>query len=150
MCRRFDVERGDIGLEITEGALVNDMQGTRAALMRLRSNGFRISLDDFGTGYSSLSYLQNLPIDLMKIDRSFVKDLHASPGSRAIATAIISMGHTLGLRVLAEGVETEEQAAMLRQWGCEDAQGYLYARPMPVEQFGRYLIEHLPEVAKAV
>ncbi len=136
-----------IELEITESALVNDLPGTRARLEDLRRAGFRIALDDFGTGYSSLSYLQSLPIDVMKIDRSFVKDIEHSAGSRAIAVAIISLAHTLGLRVVAEGVETGRQAAWLRQWGCDEAQGFLYARPLPADDYVRLLAE--PSAAHA-
>jgi EAL domain-containing protein (putative c-di-GMP-specific phosphodiesterase class I) len=138
-----------IELEVTESVLVEDMQTTCATLERLRSAGFRIALDDFGTGQSSLSYLHNLPIDVMKIDQSFVCNIVSSPSSRAIAVAIIAMARTLGIRVVAEGVETDDQALMLREWGCEEAQGFLYSRPLQVEDFDRFMAAHTSDVACA-
>jgi diguanylate cyclase (GGDEF)-like protein len=146
----FGVDPGALELEITESALVDDMAASCAALQRLRDAGFRIALDDFGTGYSSMSYLQNLPIDVMKIDRSFVADIVDSPGSRAIAVAIIGMARTLGLRVVAEGVETQEQATLLRQWGCEEAQGYFFSPPLPPDRFEAYLSAHLGDAVCVV
>lgn len=136
----YGLRPADIELEITETVLVQDLDSSARTLQALRSEGFRIALDDFGTGYSSLSYLKNLPIDVMKIDRSFVHDIATSPGSRAIAVAIVGIAHTLGMRVVAEGIETLEQAELLRQWGCEEGQGYLFARPMPPPEFGRYVM----------
>ena len=138
-----------IELEVTESVLVDDMQTTCATLERLRSAGFRIALDDFGTGQSSLSYLHSLPIDVMKIDQSFVCNIVSSPSSRAIAVAIIAMARTLGIRVVAEGVETDDQALMLREWGCEEAQGFLYSRPLQVEDFDRFMAAHTSDVACA-
>lgn len=145
----FGLKPAAIELEITESALVDDMRATCATLQRLRGAGFRIALDDFGTGYSSMSYLHSLPIDVMKIDRSFVADIVSSTGSRAIAIAIIGMARTLGLRVVAEGVETREQATMLLQWGCEEAQGFFYSRPLPSEDFERFIATHSPDFACA-
>jgi diguanylate cyclase (GGDEF)-like protein/PAS domain S-box-containing protein len=116
-------------LELTEGVLIEDREQAVAILERLKRTGVKIAIDDFGTGYSSLSYLSGLPIDCLKIDRAFV--VAAGKGGRdaAIVQAIISLAHSLGLRVLAEGVETEAQAAFLRVHGCDEAQGYLFARP---------------------
>jgi diguanylate cyclase len=137
----------DIELEITESAFVENLEESCAALGGLREAGFRIALDDFGTGYSSLSYLRNLPIDVMKVDQSFVMDIVTSAGSRAIAIAIIGMAKTLGIRVIAEGVETNEQAALLREWGCDELQGYLFSRPLATAAFERFLDTRLPAPA---
>lgn len=102
------------------------------ALKRL---GLSLSLDDFGTGYSSLSYLRRFPIDELKIDRSFINDIHNNPDDAAIAAAIIAMARSLGLSVVAEGVENREQAELLAILGCSQVQGYYYARPMTVSAF---------------
>jgi diguanylate cyclase (GGDEF)-like protein len=146
---RAGLQPADIELEITEGALVDDLDVTRAILHQLREAGFRIALDDFGTGYSSLSYLKTLPIDVMKVDRSFVIDLARNTGSQAIANAIITMAHTVGIRVVAEGIETAEQANLLRKWGCDEGQGYLFARPMPAGDFEAFVTASEPAVSVA-
>jgi diguanylate cyclase len=117
-------------LEITESAVVDD-QVALPALERLRAHGIRIAIDDFGTGYSSLQYLSRLPIDILKIDRSFVGELDGTGRGSAIAEAVIRLAQILGLTTVAEGIETPEQANELRELGCETAQGYLYAKPMP-------------------
>lgn len=116
-------------LELTEGVLIDDREEAAAILGRLKTLGVQIAVDDFGTGYSSLSYLSGLPIDCLKIDRSFVVQTTRGGRDAAIAQAIISLGHSLGLRVLAEGVETPEQLEFLRRHGCNECQGYLFARP---------------------
>ena len=117
-------------------------EATIRSLMALKSVGVRISIDDFGMGYSSLSQLQRLPIDTLKIDQSFVRDITTDPNDAAIATAIITLGHTLKLNVVAEGVETAEQLAFLRQQGCDRLQGYLLARPLPPEECLALLAAH--------
>ncbi|GAA4425289.1 putative bifunctional diguanylate cyclase/phosphodiesterase [Acidovorax lacteus] len=122
-------------LEITETALAERTEDARTTLLRLRALGVRLAIDDFGTGYSSLGQLKQLPIDVLKIDRGFIQDLPASADDLAISTAIIAMGHSLGLDVLAEGVETEAQLACLRERGCDHYQGYLCSRPLPAEAF---------------
>ncbi|MEQ6917142.1 sensor domain-containing protein [Halomonas aquatica] len=121
-------------LEITESALMFDMEAAVITMSRLGKLGVRISLDDFGTGYSSLSYLQRFPIDTIKIDKSFVSGMQTDAGSSAIVNAMIAMSHSLGLQVIAEGVETEAQRDSLRERGCDQAQGYLFSRPLPFEQ----------------
>ncbi|GIF24056.1 diguanylate cyclase (GGDEF)-like protein [Actinoplanes tereljensis] len=116
-------------LEVTESALVDDDSGI-AALHQLRSHGVRIAVDDFGTGYSSLQYLTRLPVDILKIDRSFVATMDGTPSGAAVATAIIYLANVLNMRTIAEGIETTEQAEELRALGCETGQGYLYAKPL--------------------
>ncbi|MGE7418662.1 bifunctional diguanylate cyclase/phosphodiesterase [Methylobacterium tarhaniae] len=120
-------------LEITESVLLQDDDATLAILHRLRALGVGTAMDDFGTGYSSLSYLRRFPFDKIKIDRCFVQDLGQEDGSGAIVRATIGLGKALGMIVLAEGVETEAQAAILREAGCDELQGYLFGRPCPVE-----------------
>jgi EAL domain-containing protein (putative c-di-GMP-specific phosphodiesterase class I) len=119
-----------LGLEITEGVLITGGGTTAETIDALRALGVRLMLDDFGTGYSSLSYLRRFPLDVLKIDRSFVTTVHESIESRAIVEAITAMAHALGIDVTAEGVETGDQLAALRELGCASVQGYLLARPM--------------------
>jgi len=109
------------------------------SLEKLKAIGVCLSIDDFGTGYSSLNYLHQFPIDKLKIDQSFVRDMLDDPADLAITRAIIGLGHTLGLRVVAEGVEHQEEADILRQAGCDELQGYLYARPMPADDLRAWL-----------
>ena len=119
-------------LELTESHLVEDLEGTVAKMSALRAQGLRISLDDFGTGYSSLNHLRRLPIDQLKIDQSFVRDILIDPTDLSIVRAIVEMGRNLGLEVLAEGVETHAQRDMLVELGCTRFQGYLFGRPAPL------------------
>jgi diguanylate cyclase (GGDEF)-like protein/PAS domain S-box-containing protein len=128
-----------LDLEITE---TNAMQNAEAAihtLRELKTLGVRISIDDFGIGYSSLNYLKRLPIDTLKIDQSFVRDITSDPDDAAIATAVIALAHTLKLRVVAEGVETQEQLAFLAARHCDRMQGYLFSRPLPPQECGEFL-----------
>ncbi len=126
-------------LEITESMIMQDPEKTSATLRELRDIGIRIAVDDFGTGYSSLDILKKLPLDYLKIDRSFVANITTADGDRAIASAIVSMAHSLKLKVIAEGVETKEQLAVLAELGCDEAQGYLFGRPMPAGECARFL-----------
>jgi diguanylate cyclase (GGDEF)-like protein len=129
--RDADLEGEALDLEITESVFIHGTETARTALEALRREGVSFSIDDFGTGYSSLSYLQRFPVDAVKIDRSFVANLPAAESDASIATTIIAMAHSLKLTVVAEGVETPEQAEFLKAQGCDQVQGYLYGRPMP-------------------
>ena len=120
-----------IELELTESMLMDNVQGTIETLQKLHDAGIQFSIDDFGTGYSSLSYLKRFPISSLKIDQSFVHDLSSNANDEAIVAAIIALGHSLGLRVIAEGVETEDQLDKLRSKGCNEMQGFLFSRPVP-------------------
>jgi diguanylate cyclase (GGDEF)-like protein len=126
-------------LEITEGVAMQDVDFTITMLRELREMGVQISMDDFGTGHSSLSYLKRFPIDFVKIDQSFVRDLTVDPSDAAIASSIIAMAHNLNLKVIAEGVETAEQLAFLKDRRCDEMQGYLFSRPLPSEELERML-----------
>jgi EAL domain-containing protein (putative c-di-GMP-specific phosphodiesterase class I) len=124
-----------IELELTERMLMDDLPAVKARLEQLKALGLRISVDDFGTGYSSLGHLKVLPIDKLKIDRSFILDLPGERDSAAIARAIIQMGLSLGLTVIAEGVETEAQREFLATQGCDELQGMLVSPPLSVAAF---------------
>jgi diguanylate cyclase (GGDEF)-like protein/PAS domain S-box-containing protein len=124
-----------LAVEITEGLLLDDRPVVIDALKAFHEAGVQVSIDDFGTGYSAMSYLKKFEIDFLKIDRSFINDLGSSPADQAIVEAMIVMAHKLGMQVIAEGVETEDQSRMLQVAGCDFAQGYLFARPMPIADF---------------
>ncbi len=128
-------------LELTESILVQNVELTISKLNELKSMGVQISLDDFGTGYSSLSYLQQFPFDLLKIDRCFVQDINTNATNAALTHAIIQMAHSLNLKVIAEGVETREELAVLYENNCDNIQGYLFSRPVKAEEFKRMLQE---------
>ena len=130
---REQIAPGFLTLEITESLLIEHLETVQRALKSLQGLGVHLSLDDFGIGYSSLSYLRDLPLDSVKIDRSLIKNIIDTPRVAALAAAIIDMGHALDLHVVAEGIETEQQAAVLRALGCDLAQGYYFARPMAPE-----------------
>lgn len=145
------IEPGILQLEITESLLMEDTDRSVAALQELKSLGLEIFLDDFGTGYSSLAYLKKFPLDGLKIDRSFVRDLPHDPDDEAITRAILALSAALRLRVVAEGVENDEQLRFLREAGCDEAQGYLFAPPLQypefldwLEQFGARDIAGMP------
>jgi EAL domain-containing protein (putative c-di-GMP-specific phosphodiesterase class I) len=122
-------------LELTESMLLDDVAAVTANMVALKAIGVGFALDDFGTGYSSLAYLQRLPLDQIKIDRSFVHDITGSASDRAIVRAIVNLAHSLGFEVMAEGVETAAQLGVLRELGCRAYQGYLMGKPLPVDAF---------------
>ena len=137
--RAAGVDPCRLELELTESAILSDMDETIRRMNELRALGIRFALDDFGTGYSSLSYLKRLPLDQLKIDQSFVRDMAEDEGSEAIVLAILSLSHALGLEVVAEGVERPEQRDFLRHHGCDCFQGYLFGKPLPMEAWGDFL-----------
>ncbi|MEG0936887.1 MAG: EAL domain-containing protein [Comamonas sp.] len=126
-------------LEITESALAEKPEDALTVLTRLRDLGLRLAIDDFGTGYSSLAHLKRFPLDLLKIDQGFIRDIPNSADDMTISSSVIALGHAMGLKVLAEGVETREQLAFLQEKGCDYFQGYFYSRPVPAEDFTRLL-----------
>lgn len=137
--QRHELLPSVLEVEITESLLMESQQHACDVLLRLQQMGIATAVDDFGTGYSSLAYLKSLPIDHLKIDRAFIKDLPGDDSDVAITRAVIDLGHALGFRITAEGIETEEQYAFLRNAGCDQGQGFLMGRPMPVAQFEQWL-----------
>ena len=128
-------------VELTESSLMENTQNTITGLQRLRAMGVKISIDDFGTGYSSLAYLRRFPIDTLKIDIAFIREVTSNPQDAAITRTIIELAHSLDLRVVAEGVETQAQLAFLKAAGCDQIQGYLFSRPLPMAELERLLME---------
>jgi EAL domain-containing protein (putative c-di-GMP-specific phosphodiesterase class I) len=126
-------------LEITESAIMQDPEEAIKTLHKLKSMGIQISIDDFGTGYSSLNYLKRIPMDYLKIDRSFVMNIGNNTSDQAIIKAIVAMAQSLNIKVIAEGVETEEQLKFLQQCGCEAVQGFLYHTPQPAHEVSKSL-----------
>jgi diguanylate cyclase (GGDEF)-like protein/PAS domain S-box-containing protein len=139
--RKLALPPACIVMEITEGLLMDDRAEVKDTLLAYRDAGIQVSLDDFGTGYSAMSYLQRFDIDYIKIDQSFVRNMVNSSGDQAIVEAIVVMAHKLGMKVIAEGVETEQQRDILAAAGCDYGQGYLFARPMPASQFEEFLVK---------
>jgi len=128
-------------IELTESLFMSDVTPAVDLLHRMKALGVNLSIDDFGTGYSSLSYLSRFPIDVLKIDRSFVADITRDANDEAIVTSIIALAHNLKLAVIAEGVETGEQLDYLRRHGCDEIQGYYFSRPVPAAEFEQLLVE---------
>jgi EAL domain-containing protein (putative c-di-GMP-specific phosphodiesterase class I) len=143
--RELGLPGENIVVEITEGLLLNADAEVTDELFRLRDADIQVAIDDFGTGYSSLSYLKKFDIDYLKIDRSFVNNLESDANDMALSEAIIVMAHKLGLKVIAEGVETEGQRSLLAAAGCDYAQGYLFSKAIPPEEFERLLITQGPQ-----
>ena len=133
--RRTEADPKNIKIEITESMLLESLEETVVIMNTLKSHGVQFSLDDFGTGYSSLAYLKRLPLDQLKIDRTFVRDILSNATNGALAQAIISLARALGLLVIAEGVETDEQRDLLARLGCECYQGFLFSKAVPPADF---------------
>ena len=136
---RTGIPHGSLEMEVTESKIMQNAENVVAQLEQLRELGIRLSIDDFGTGYSSLSYLKKLPVDRLKIDRSFVQDLMSDNDDAAIAEAILAMAKSLGLKVTAEGVEVDAQHQFFVEKQCDNAQGYLYSKPMPIQDFNQFM-----------
>lgn len=137
-------------LELTESVMMKRAESAASILKALRDAGVQVAVDDFGTGYSSLSYLRRFPIDALKIDQSFVRHISAPPVDTTIVTAVVGMGRSLKLRVVAEGVETQEELEFLRTQQCDEAQGYLFSRPVVAQQFAKLLKTGIPEAAAVI
>jgi EAL domain-containing protein (putative c-di-GMP-specific phosphodiesterase class I) len=129
----YQVKPEQLEIELTESCLLADMDKMKALLQRFRDIGLSIAIDDFGTGYSSLAYLKDLPINTLKVDRAFVSQIGVDPKGEAIVRTIVMLAQNLGLRVVAEGVETEAQDQFMKRLGCDDGQGYLYYKPLKIE-----------------
>ena len=137
LVEKYDIAPENLKLEITATALMTEMKNQADLLGRLREFGFRIEIDDFGSGYSSLNMLKDTPFDVIKIDRGFLQDFISSGRGQEIVRYTIRMTRAIGLDMVAEGVETEEQARFLSECGCDIAQGFYYAKPMPLEDFNK-------------
>jgi len=137
--RQLGLPGQSIVVEITEGLLLDASSTVTEQLLQFRDQGMQVSLDDFGTGYSSLSYLKKFDIDYLKIDQSFTKNLAPGAPDFALCEAIVVMAHKLGLKAIAEGVETEQQHDLLKQIGCDYGQGYLFSKPVPAKEFEKLL-----------
>ena len=138
------LEPSSLELELTETSIMENPESATQLLTEVRQLGVKVAVDDFGTGYSSLSYLKQLPIDTLKLDKSFVTGATTDPDDAALVMAIVTLAHNLRLRVVAEGIETDEQLAFLRLLRCDEGQGYLFSRPQPAELLGQTLLENSP------
>jgi EAL domain-containing protein (putative c-di-GMP-specific phosphodiesterase class I) len=130
-------------LELTESMVMDDPAGAQQTMRELKELGVGLSLDDFGTGYSSLNYLRRFPVDSLKIDRSFIRDVATDPSGASVVTSVIDIAHNLGLTAVAEGIETSEQLAFLAGCGCDMYQGFFFSRPLPAAEFTDLLREGL-------
>jgi EAL domain-containing protein (putative c-di-GMP-specific phosphodiesterase class I) len=140
---------GMLELEITESSVMLDREKSLATVASLKALGVRLSIDDFGTGYSSLAYLQQLEVDKLKIDITFVRDMTTNANNAAIVNAVIALGHSLGLEIIGEGVETLEQAHQLRSLRCDCMQGYLVSRPIPAADMTQFMLSFKPVIIQA-
>jgi EAL domain-containing protein (putative c-di-GMP-specific phosphodiesterase class I) len=139
--KRTGIDPRLLEFELTESVLMEEAEVAANTLRNLKAFGVQISMDDFGTGYSSLAYLKRFPLDVLKIDRAFIRDVTTDPDDATIAVAMINLAHSLGLKVIAEGVETRPQLDFLVKHGCDEMQGYYFSRPLPLEAASRVLIE---------
>ena len=139
-----------IALEITESILIDDFGIVEKTLKQLKAMGIKLSIDDFGTGYSNFSYLKRFQIDTLKIDRSFVRDISTNSSDLAIITAMVAMAKNLGIDIIAEGVETQDQLELLRQSGCYQFQGYFFCEPLPVNNLEQFLENRISQLSKKI
>jgi EAL domain-containing protein (putative c-di-GMP-specific phosphodiesterase class I) len=130
-----------IQLEVTEGMIMQSIDEAVQILNDIKALGVKVALDDFGTGYSSLSRLSSLPLDKLKVDQSFVRRIESDAASRSVTDAVIALGHSLRLEVIAEGIESEGSLRYLQDRGCQQAQGYLFSRPLQAQEFARWCLE---------
>ncbi|MES9849340.1 MAG: EAL domain-containing protein, partial [Candidatus Thiodiazotropha sp.] len=140
----YDIKPSNVTLEITENVFIDDFDQIQHILMQIKREGFKVSLDDFGTGYSSLSVLDKLPIDEIKIDRSFIQHIDSADNYNSFVESIVRIGHSLSIPTLAEGVENEEQVLSITACGCDLIQGYLFAKPMKKDQLEAYILDFNP------
>jgi len=145
--REFDVEPEQLSIELTETMLMADAAQSLQTLRQIRELGVLIAIDDFGTGYSSLAQLTRLPVDTLKIDRSFISEIPMNPASTAVTATVIAMARNLGLSVVAEGVETTEQLAFLAERGCDAVQGFLFSKPLAADALAEYVRNYPPRAA---
>jgi EAL domain-containing protein (putative c-di-GMP-specific phosphodiesterase class I) len=144
-----DLDPACVILEVTESMVMRDPEQARTIMAALKQLGVGISIDDFGTGHSSLSYLKRFCVDELKIDKSFIDDIPADADATAIVNAVLAMAHTLGLKVVAEGVETRSQLAAVTRGGCDQVQGYLFSKPLPPEAFATLMQRQAAKVDAA-
>ena len=135
--RNYNVSPSIIEIEITESIMIDSADNALQRIDELKQLGFKVAIDDFGTGYSSLSYLNSFPTDMLKIDKSFIDNMSLNESSKQYVAMIISIGHTLDLKVISEGVESDDQVKVLKSIGCDYIQGYVWGKPMPLEDANR-------------
>lgn len=141
---KYNIAPEDIGFELTESAFMDDMERANLSLLELRSKQFPVYMDDFGTGYSSLSYLMHFPVNILKIDQSFVKWMHIDESSEKIVKSIIGLAHSLEMKVVAEGIEDKEHVKMLREFKCDYGQGYFFSKPLPADEAEKFITDYYP------
>ncbi len=142
--RNKATDPAQIHLEITESLLMEAPGASKEALEKCRGHGIMVAIDDFGTGYSSLSYLHSFPIDTLKIDQSFIRSINSNPSSLALVKSIIALARNLGMKLIAEGIETEQEAAIIRTLGCEECQGFWFSRPLPLHDALEFVKSWVP------
>jgi EAL domain-containing protein (putative c-di-GMP-specific phosphodiesterase class I) len=150
LLERFQLPPRGLKLEITESVFSDNIEAAVGLLTQLRELGVQLSIDDFGTGYSSLSYLQRFPIDTLKIDRSFVTQMMENEENLAIVRTIVALAQNLGMDVVAEGVETEDQLRLLRKLDCENGQGYLFSTPLGEAHLNKFIADYVIEAPAAM
>lgn len=145
---KYNIDSNDIGFELTESAFMEDMESANISLLELRSRKFTLYMDDFGTGYSSLSYLMHFPVDIIKIDQSFVKWMHIDEQSETLVKSLVALAHNLGLKVVAEGVDDESHIDILKECGCDYGQGYFFSKPLSSDKADDFLSQYFKNSSK--